>query len=478
MSWCASLFGLQGSKELGSQSTHYPVSVMNLLTASLIHNVTSSEAELVSRHQEFHRAMASRHGSSNAKLYWHFMSGASVNVPSIEKNILFERAFYSIDPGRGHRAIVDKSFLIYTPWSEDWSAPLDFPRFLEVNETAGSIYFDDLNKGARVMEGPEDPRVIYDEDSGTFNFNFNVQTPKGDRQMFKQVMRLESHLENDFAYGDEGSLEKLDLVKTEPLVQFYHFKGHREAAEKNWVPILIQGKLHYFYSLSPLRIMRCDGFSDVSEPRDETEDVSGYRNECQVMFKGPLVTQGRQTSGLRCGTNWLEFSPGLFFSFARTRVTNRKCPGYAIYRPNLVLMRFDIDSETGEYYDPRVVYVSDPITKFDDILFGAYASMGLAGGNRCDDRAVLTPGSISRLKEVDGGYDVDLTISVNDDMSFVIRLEGIDRAIHQALEKEPSLKKSRKLDKKSTFAHNSAKVMQKMVERDLAPSKPKGKGKK
>ena len=477
--WCTSLFGVETGNNGAS-----PALASELLSAFLIKDITSNVSEFTARNRDFYRNMAARHGSPNYTLHWHFMSASNAYLSDIHQNILFERAFYSLDPTRGHRGTIDKSFIVYSQWAEDWSEQLSFPRFLDVNETAGSIYFDDFSGKTRVMEGPEDAKVIYDPDTQKLILNFNMLTPSSDRQMLTQeveVLTIDRNSSNPDVITDQIAAANTDkyeyfMAKTEPLMQFEHDNGHRESAEKNWVPIIIQGEVHYLYSLFPLRIIKCvaDDATDKLNFNPD-KDVTGAMKTCTVKFNGPVVGGSRQTGPVRSGTNWVEYSPGLYFSFARTRVSHKKCSGYALYRPNLVLLRFDVDKNTEEYANPRIIYISEPITKFDDEIFALYSKTGLSNGNKCDDRAIITPGSITRWipKDGDGSDELDLVVGVNDDINVVVRLMGVDEAINNALIKEPSLKKCQKLAKKGTLMKKAQKSMTEFIEREIVPTKTK-----
>lgn len=462
--WCISLFG--GQNYDTNNSDNIPA-VSSLLQIIKIVDVTSNGNDFLSRHIEFYRNMSSRHGSPDYKLNWHFMSGAAAFVPSLNSNILFERLFYSLDVGKGHRSIVDKSFIVYTAWSNDWIYQISPTRLLDVNETVCSIYLDDLNNASRTMEGPEDPRVIYNAKKDELNINFNSLTPQEDRQMFGQTVKIERK-DNEIGY-----------TKTEPLVQFEHVKGYRAGTEKNWVPILIKDELHYIYSLSPLRILKCEINSDISakalKKKSKTDsikkDLTAFKKTCRVQFKGESVDSGSQTGALRSGTNWVEHSPGVYFSLARTRIMHKKC-SYAIYRPHLIVLKFNINSISGEYTDPHVISVSDPITEYDDKLFELYSKKGLSNGDKCDDEAVLTPGSISNWTGMGDDLESDVAnvvISVNDDMNAMLKIKGFGQAVQKALDSAPSsIKQTRSISRKGTLVVRAEKEMKKFVEKSFS----------
>lgn len=462
--WCISLFG--GQKYTGENGGDNIPNITSFLELLQISDVTSIGNDLLSRNVDFYRNMSLRHGAPNYKLNWHFMSGAATFVPKLNSNILFERLFYSLDAGKGHRSIVDKSFVVFTQWSSDWTYPLAPTQFLKVNETVGSMYTDDLVQPSRTMEGPEDPRVIYNIEKDEINLNFNALTPIEDRQMFGQTINI-------FRDGYELKYEKL-----EPLVQFEHPKGYRADTEKNWVPILIKGELHYVYSLSPLRILKCNVEQEISAknlPKNSKDselkkDVSQYKKVCRVQFKGEAVDSGSQTGALRSGTNWVEHSPGVYFSFVRTRIMHKKC-SYAIYRPHLIVMKFNIDAKTGAYSDPHLISVSEPITVFDSKLFDLYVKKGLATGNKCDDEAVLTPGSISHWTGISQNEDSDIAdviISINDDMTALLKIRGFGQAVQKAIDSAPSFRQSRKISKKGTLVVKAEREMKKFVEKSFS----------
>lgn len=459
--WCISLFGSQNYNNSGND-----IAITSFLQVVQINDVTSNGNDFLNRNLEFYRNMSERHGSPDFKLNWHFMSGAAVFSPKLNSNILFERIFYSLDAGKGHRSIVDKSFIVYTPWSLNWSSQLAPTNLLKINETVESFYADDLKRNSRTVEGPEDPRVTYNEITDEISLNFNALTMINDRQMFGQTIKL-SHKDNEIFY-----------TKTEPLIQFEHPKGYRAKVEKNWVPILIKDELHYIYSLSPLRILKCDLKSSeelenaktLKTKKDKQMNVSNYKKICKVQFKGESVDNGKQTGALRSGTNWIEFSPGIYFSFARTRIMHSRC-SFAIYRPHFIVLKFNINSETGEYTDPHIISVSEPITEFDDKLFELYAKKGLSSGQKCDDQAVLTPGSISNwtgMGEEEGSDVADVIISVNDDMNVLLKIKGFGHAVQKYLDSAPNSKKSRSISKKGTLIFRAEKEMKSFVEKSFS----------
>lgn len=455
--WCLRLFGQQPRTQGSSSPDDATISTTGQLEMWNVRDVSANLVEFVATHGDFYRDMSARHGSPNYKLHWHVMSGSGFYHDSVGKNILLERLFYSLDPGKGHRTIIDKSFIAYTPWDANWTMPLAPTQILHVNETAGSIYFDDLTTRTRPMEGPEDTRVIFNPEKETVHLNFNMMTPNGDRQMFAQSVWM-NVTSDDYEYR-----------KTEPLVQFEHEKGFRAQTEKNWVPIIIQGHVHYLYSLAPLRIILCEreGTShDAFEKRDEKNDVTSYKKRCHVKYKGDPVSVGSQMSALRSGTNWVEFSPGVYFSFARTSIRYEKC-AYAIYRPNLVVLKFNIRPENGEYVDPRIIYVSEPIVRFDSRIFALYDQEGLSNGDKCDDRAVLIPGSIPRWTGMENGDSTDVIFCVNDDMTVLAQMHGVGATVQAALDAEPSLKQSLAMTRKGTLAARAEKETRRFAEKSF-----------
>lgn len=468
--WCLSLFGGQHRTNTLSANDSSPKNPSDFLNMTNLLDVTSNEMAFIASHTDFYRDLSLRHGAPNFKLNFHFMSGAAIYHSQLQQNILFERLFYSLDEGKGHRAIVDKSFVLYTPWTSDWTAPSGPSQLLPVNETAGSIYADDFGNATRCMEGPEDPRVILDEGRDQVHINFNIMTPSSDRQMFGKSYSI------DELMNEEDSDSTKPLLKMQPvekLTQFQHAKGYRAGTEKNWVPIMIQGELHYVYSLAPLRILKCQLPSSGSAnainnaKSQKREDVTDYKKICTVQFKGEPVDSGSQTGALRSGTNWVEFSPGVYFSLARTRFMHKKC-SYGLYRPHLIVMRFDVDSKSGAYSKPRIIYASEPITRFDDAIFQKYLDRGLGNGNKCDDRAVLTPGSISQWTGMESGDQADVIISVNDDLNVMLRFTGFGAAVQAALDAEPTMKKSRFMSGKNAVTVKAEREMKKFIEKSFA----------
>lgn len=475
--WCLSLFGGQNRTNTLSANDSSPKSPTDLLNMTQLLDVTGNEMSFISSHTDFYRNLSLRHGAPNFKLNFHFMSGAAIYHSQLDQNILFERLFYSLDEGKGHRAIVDKSFVLYTPWTSDWTAPSGPSQLLPVNETAGSIYADDFGNTTRCMEGPEDPRVILDEGRDQVHVNFNIMTPSSDRQMFGKSYSIDELTTGEREDDSETEKENSPHLKIQPvekLTQFQHAKGYRAGTEKNWVPIMIQGELHYVYSLAPLRILKCQlpttetaNAASAGGKSPKREDVTDYKKICTVQFKGEPVDSGSQTGALRSGTNWVEFSPGVYFSLARTRFMHKKC-SYGLYRPHLIIMRFEVDSKSGAYSKPRIIYASEPITRFDDQIFQKYLNRGLGNGDKCDDRAVLTPGSISHWTGMEDGDRADVIISVNDDLNVMLRFTGMGAAVQAALNAEPTTKKSRFMSGKNAVTVKAEREMKKFIEKSFA----------
>lgn len=403
-----------------NEKQHYLVS--NYLEVVQITDATSNTTSFLIQNNDFSNNMAYRHRLPSHKLYWHLFSGAAAFVPNLNSNILFERLIYSLQQGKGAHACPSKSFILFTQWDKNWTAPIGPSKILNVQENGGSLYLDDFGGRSRVVEGPEDARTIHVIKSDEIHINFNALTPVSDRQMFRQTVKFSE------------SNSELNYQKIGPLVQFEHESQYRAKVEKNWTPILIKEELHYIYSLNPLRILKCEENKIISRyyrNRRNTENVLPNKKVCKVQFNGLPVNRGMQTGLLRGGTNWVEHSPGIFFSFARSRCDHRKC-SKSIYRPHLIVMKFKINESTGFYSDPRIIFVSSPITEFDDLLFGFHAAKGLSSGNKCDDNGILTPGSISNWSR---DSDIaDVIISVNDDVNILLQIKGIDRTIQDILD--------------------------------------------
>lgn len=62
---------------------------------------------------------------------------------------------------------------------------------MRINETAGSIYKDDLNKfKSRNFKGPEDSSAIFNSITEELNINFNLLDLDGTRGMFPRSFKL------------------------------------------------------------------------------------------------------------------------------------------------------------------------------------------------------------------------------------------------------------------------------------------------
>lgn len=404
--WLASVSTTSSMINLDSNSNAKTTGSLQIIK---IVDVTTDSKGFAARNEDFVSSLSELHDLSNDDLNWHLMSGSAAFIPSLKVNILTERLFYNIDPKDGHHSSVECSFILCTPWAKDWTKQVGLGVVLRENEEMIRYY-------SRQFEGPEDARIIYNQEKDEINLNYNALTPIGDRQMFSSSIK----------FYREGHAIKSKTK--ESLVHLKHRKGYRAKTEKNWTPILIKDELYYVYSLFPLRIIKCDPKFVANNSSDDLK--SGV---CTVKFGGKIVSNDAQTGSLRGGTNWIEHSPGVYFSLGRTRITHRKCQ-FAIYRPNLVVLKFKIDPNTAEYSNPKKISFSSAITKFDKALFDLYAKKRPTIDDKCDDEAILTPGSISQWTGMSAADVADVVISVNDDMNVMLRIKGFGRAVQNVLD--------------------------------------------
>ena len=229
--------------------------------------------------------------------------------------------------------------------------------------------------------GPEDPRIVIDDDNQVL-ISFNM----------------------------------IDVDKKRKIWLYDLFKDHQVPLtisdhpiawmEKNWAPFIRDKKLHFIYSYHPLAVLQC----------------STDKGTCTLIAKGQ---KSEEIGSLRGGTQLVRFhNTNYFVSIARTTLSCGKCEGF--YRPH-----FTVLSLVGEQF--HLVYVSEPMMLDALPMFSSYfMSQNRNLKEFCDNIIrIMTPGSI-----IDWQYPDDkltFTISINDMRSYIVSITGIGKLVQNII---------------------------------------------
>jgi hypothetical protein len=229
--------------------------------------------------------------------------------------------------------------------------------------------------------GPEDPRIVLDENNQLF-FTFNMI--------------------------DEDRRRKIWLydIFTDYQVPFSIQNNQFSEVEKNWTPFVKNNKLYFIYSYKPLKILQCPTKKGVCE------FISSIENSDQI-------------GSLRGGTQLVKFRDSDYFvGIARTTISCHKCQRF--YRPHLVVL----STTSGKFH---LTYVSEPLMLDDIPMFASYfMSQNRNSQDFCDNIIrIMTPGSIIDWKWPDD--KLTFTISINDKRSFIVSVIGIGKVVQNII---------------------------------------------
>jgi hypothetical protein len=229
--------------------------------------------------------------------------------------------------------------------------------------------------------GPEDPRIVLDENNQLF-FTFNM----------------------------------IDVDKRRKIWLYDIFTGYQmpfsiqnnqfSIVEKNWSPFIKDNKLYFVYSYKPLKILQC----------------SIRTSECKFTSS----TQNNDDIGsLRGGTQFVKFRDSDYYvGISRTTISCDKCQRF--YRPHLVVLLTSLEKF-------RLVYVSEPLMLDDIPMFASYFMLQKKrSSDFCENIIrIMTPGSIIDWKWPDD--KLTFTISINDIRSFIVSIIGIGKIVENII---------------------------------------------
>jgi FkbM family methyltransferase len=312
------------------------------------------------------------------------MSSVGVNIKTSNNEtltLIFSRIWYSkricysaCNP--------DRSYIYVQPLTSDYRKTsyninskngkmIKFPGILNITEL-------EVNE---CCLGPEDPRIVLDENNQLF-FTFNMIDVDKRRKIWLYDIFTD--------YQAPFSIENKQF----------------SAIEKNWSPFIKDNNLYFIYSYKPLKILQCFIKTNVCE------------------FISSIQTDGK-ISSLRGGTQLVKFRDSDYYvGIARTTISCRKCRKF--YRPHLVIL----STSSRKFH---LVYVSEPLMLDDIPMFASYfMSPNKRSADFCDKIIrIMTPGSIIDWKWPDD--KLTFTISINDKRSFIISIIGIRKVVENII---------------------------------------------
>lgn len=270
----------------------------------------------------------------------------------------------------------------------EWNGErVTFPRFFDVPVDW---------KEDEIFLGPEDPRVILQEDMPGAEpvIVFNMATKQQPDADWRRAMWIHRPFSN--------FTTALTIRNEEP--QF---------VEKNWAPFFHGSDsqlqtpshhLHFVYSMLPLRILRCQlfhGFCDWAfqsehpESLDDDPDSRGSMRGGTNFERLPIPSAENKNVHLYAG-------------FPRTHLSGGCGP---VYRPELVVL-----ASVGQTF--HIVYASDAIDFGTAVLDRRHSA--------CDDEArILIPNGIIHWDRRARHDLMELAVSVADRTVQVVRIRGV-----------------------------------------------------
>ena len=246
-------------------------------------------------------------------------------------------------------------------------------------------------------KGPEDARAFLGPCGSPF-LVFNMEVPhaaKGQLAIKTKIRAM--HLYNHSS-GD--------------IVQLQIEGGGKSKFEKNWIPFIYNGAIHFAYSLAPLQILRLDNPSEGA---------------CTFVY----VESEEKPQTLRIGTQFteLEGAPGTFLSLARVvghaTQKGKLIGGERIYRPVFVLMKAGADNKFS------IRFISGLV------LFGERFFLSPFGLKRERKELLLRETNVvvpSGLWKSDEEKDESVfSVYSQDTHNFALRIEGLHAAVKRIL---------------------------------------------
>ncbi|KAL7752115.1 Beta-mannosyltransferase 1 [Sorochytrium milnesiophthora] len=233
--------------------------------------------------------------------------------------------------------------------------------------------------------GPEDARA-HSDDRGNIVLTFNM-LDAGGRRFWKY------------------NLTDGELVHLRPDTE-------QDTIQKNWAPFFIDNMMHFVYNFNPLRVLRCEN----------------HNSHCKFV----VGNKASAVSSLRGGTPFRRYrDTDYFVGIPRTA---QDCSCGRFYRPHVAVLhapRVNSSTTAVDYARMDLVYVSEPID-FDRVpLRPPYVN---GTGNEVCKSLLLPCGFLRWDLGFLGGADQALfELSVNDTMNVVVKVQGLERLVQDAI---------------------------------------------
>lgn len=308
---------------------------------------------------------------ADMKRRWYSMNTVSLWRPSTRTYWTANRIHYSTETR--WTPIINYAF--WEEWNEDVTErvasgmiPISIPAHME-------------------LAGPEDPRPFED--------------PYG-------------HVCFVFTMKDEDQFHKIWLYNATSGMQVAlntpsDWKTHK--FEKNWTPLIHDGRVKFVYTLKPLKIISCDfsiGTCDVDYKEDINFDLF---------------------SPLHGGTNWVPwYDSGYFLSVPHTKIVDSM--GNDSYRLSLVVL-----STSNQDY--RISYASGPLDLSNITFlepFGTFKNVSEIDHRYYGHGEVITAGSITRIDLFDRD-SILLTVATSDKSTTLLEVGGISDVMEAVIQK-------------------------------------------
>jgi FkbM family methyltransferase len=312
------------------------------------------------------------------------MSGVGIKM-TISTNetltLIFTRIWYSktichaaCNPDRSYiyvEALTSNYHRTFYNTSSKNGKTIKFPMILNITEP-------ELNE---CCLGPEDPRIVLDENNQMF-LSFNMIDVDKRRKIW--------------SYD----------IFTNYQAPFYIQNHQSLKVEKNWTPFIKDNKLYFVYSYNPLKVLQCPN----------------RKGACKFISN---PQSSYQSGVLRGGTQLVKFRDSDYFvGIARTTISCHKCQRF--YRPHIVVLSTNLEKF-------HLAYVSEPLMLDNIPMFASYYMLqNRSSPDFCDGIIrIMTPGSIIDWKWPDD--KLTFTLSINDKRSFIVSITGIGKVLQDII---------------------------------------------
>ncbi|XP_064652479.1 uncharacterized protein LOC135503084 isoform X1 [Lineus longissimus] len=218
------------------------------------------------------------------------------------------------------------------------------------------------------FSGPEDPRLI---------------------QVGDTVYVVFSMVLNKFYLTGFFVWDFIERKLFRPTIKNFKLRS----SEKNWSPIVLNGTLHFVYTLFPLRVVKCNKFL-----------------RCEFIFQD-TGNYAADHAALRGGTPFEKYRGNYYVSMAHTSISGSQ--GREL-NAHLVLLRID---------QWHIVYVSD-VFKIDQAI------LKTTGHPFWTSRTFLYPTGII----VENDDVIDVAVNIGDTRCYMIRVSGLKALFDNVIE--------------------------------------------